>query len=53
MSTNSERSAAELAELGHRTNPFTAPEQQGADGHDWMAISASPSDFRDRELRPP
>ena len=117
MSNNSERIAAELAELRYRTSPFTVPEQQGgaagvrfpyriedgsragetvtlalamhqnegewpevaphwlylsppdpvlaelvkgsrspgaiqafqcADGHDWMAISAPPSDFWDQ-----
>ena len=117
MSNNSERIAAELAELRYRTSPFTAPQQQGgaagvrfqyriedgsragdtvtlalamhqnegewpevaphwlylsppdpvlaelvkgsrspgaiqtfqcADGHDWIAISAPPSDFWDR-----
>ena len=33
MSNNSERIAAELAELRYRTSPFTAPQQQGgADG---------------------
>ena len=117
MSNNSERIAAELAELRYRTSPFTAPQQQGggdgvrfqyriedgsragetvilavamhqnegewpevaphwlylsppdlvlaelvkgsrspgaiqtfqcADGHDWMAISAPPSDFWDQ-----
>ena len=33
MSRNSERMAAELHELGYRTDPFTAPQEQGgADG---------------------
>ena len=33
MSRNSERMTAELVELGYRTGPFTAPQEQGgADG---------------------